>query len=166
MPTTKQIAALKYMIFKAKDGNELSKRILAFLLDQSKGLTKEVRLTLVADREGYTGGEIQAAAYGIGVMESCNCTTHVDQLLHVTGSEFLLSFCCGAFDANGADELSGKTGQCVGFNSPRRESVNLGYTFWLAKELCSQQATLITTTRDELERIDLSRPGLYKHETT
>ena len=60
MITPEQIAALKYMIFASKDGTDLSKRAMAFLIDQSEGLTKEVCLTLVADREGYTAEEIDA----------------------------------------------------------------------------------------------------------
>ena len=54
MITPKQVAALKYMIFNAKNGTELSKRVLAFLIESSEELTKEVCLSLVADREGYT----------------------------------------------------------------------------------------------------------------
>ena len=62
MFTSKQISALRYMIFSAKNGTELSMRVLAFLIESSEEFTKEVCLSLVADREGYTADEISAAA--------------------------------------------------------------------------------------------------------
>lgn len=171
MPTTKQIAALKYMIFKAKNGTELSKRILAFLIDQSEGLTKEVCLTLVADREGYTDKEINETGHEMHSMESCNGSTHLNELLQLLDTDFHFCYHYGSFNITGSEKSFSPAGQFVGMTSPPvtdpdllLEGLPLRYTFWLARGLYSNHATLLTTTRDELEQIDLSRPGLYKHE--
>ena len=164
----KQIAALKYMIFVAKNGTELSKRVLGFLIDQSKELTKEVCLTLVADREGYTADEVNAAAYGVDAMKNCNYTTHLNQLLHVMGSELTFSIHYGDFDPARIDDPFNSDGQFVGWDESQvsrpgliREGMPLRYTFWLSKQLYSRQATLVVAKREKLEQIDLEKPGLY-----
>lgn len=169
MFTEKQIAALRYMIFNAKDGTELSKRVLAFLIESSERLTKEVCLSLVADREGYTADEISAAGYGVGNMESCNGTTHIDQILHAMGSELGVSVHYGDFDPARTDDPFNSDGQFTGWDRSRvsrpgqiREGMPLRYTFWLSKQDYSRQATLVVATREELEQINLKKPGLYR----
>ena len=168
MVTAKQIAALKYMIFNAKNGTELSKRVLAFLIDQSEELTIEVCLTLVANREGYTADEISAAAHGVRGMKSCNGTTHLDQILRVMGSELSFSYHYGDFDpARSADPFS-SDGQFADWSSAQvskpellREGMPLRYTVWLSKQNYSRQANLLVATREEFKQIDLAKPGLY-----
>lgn len=168
MVTPKQIAALKYMIFIAKNGTDLSKRVLAFLIDQSEELTKDVCLTLVADREGHTADEIRAAAHGVHGMGSCNGTTHLDQLLHVMGSKFSFLYHYGDFDPDRIGNPFSSAGQFAGCSSAQvsnpellREGMPLRYTFWLSEESYSRHATLVVATREELEQIDLKKPGLY-----
>ena len=114
MITDKQIAALKYMIFNAEHGADLSKRVLAFLIDQSERLTKEVCLTLVADRERYTAEEIRNAGHEMGAMSSSNCTTHLAELLRVTGSELNFSYHYGDFDPTRAEDKFNCDGQFAG----------------------------------------------------
>lgn len=176
MLTSKQIAALKYIIFNTKDGNDLSKQILAFLIDQSEGLTKEVCLTLVQDREGYTADELKTAISGIHRMQSCNGMTHFNEVVPISGSELNFSFHYGDFDSTRTGDPFSNAGQCAGWDPSRvlgpnpKETVRKGmldrYTFWLSKQDCSRQATLVTATRKELEQIDLRRPGLYSFETS
>lgn len=168
MFTSKQIAALRYMIFNAKNGNELSKRVLAFLIESSEELTKEVCLSLVADREGYTADEISAAGYGVHDMESCNGTTHIDQILDAMGSELSFSVHYGDFDPTRTDDPFSSDGQFAGYSKFKvtrpgllREGMPLRYTFWLSKQDYSRQAALVVATREELEQIDLKKPGLY-----
>lgn len=168
MVTAKQIAALKYLIFIAKDGTDLSKRVLAFLLDASEGLTKDVCLTLVADREGYTADEISAAAYGVDSMKSRNGTTHINQILHAMGIELKFSVHYGDFDPTRTDDPFNSYGQFAGLKAHEatepglvREGMPLRYTFWLSKEHYSLQATLVVATREKLEQINLEKPGLY-----
>ncbi len=168
MFTPKQISALRYMIFNAKNGTELSKRVLAFLIESSGEITKEVCLSLVADREGYTADEISAAGHGVGSMKSSNGTTHLGQILHVMGSDLRFSFHYGDFDPTRNDDPFNSDGMFAGCENSQvsrpglsREGMPMRYTFWLSKQDYSPQATLIVATREELERIDLKKPGLY-----
>lgn len=150
-----QVAALKYMIFSSQDGTELSKRILAFLINQSEGFTKEVCLTLVEDREGYTADEIRSASCTIH-------TTHLNQLFRIMGTEFIFSYHYGDFDPTRIGNPFSFAGQFAGADISQvvdpeaiREGMPERYTFWLAKHCYSDQAMLIITTRKELERIDI-----------
>ncbi len=165
MFTSKQIAALRYMIFNAKNGTELSKRVLAFLIESSEELTKEVCLSLVADREGYTADEISAAGHGVGGMDSCNGTTHLDQILAAMGSELSFSVHYGDFDPTHTDDPFSQAGQFAGWPQAdlesRREGMPMRYTFWLSKKNYSRQAKLVVATREELDQINLEKPGLY-----
>ncbi len=168
MPTSKQIAALRYMIFIAKNGTELSKRVLAFLIESSEGLTKDVCLSLVADREGYTGDEIHAAGCGVGGMQSSNGTTHLNELLDVMGSKLTFSVHYGDFDPTRIDDPFNNDGQFPGCRLSQvsrpgliRKDMPIRYTFWISREEYSRQATLVFTPREEHEQIDLERPGLY-----
>lgn len=168
MVTAKQIAALRYMIFNAQDGTDLSKRVLAFLLTQSEGLTKEVCLTLVEDREGYTGNEIHDAGLGVGAMQSSNCITRLHALLYLTGSELNYSVHYGDFDPIRSDDPFNCDGQFAGHDVSKvarpglvRTGMPLRYTFWLARSPYSRDATLVTASRRKLGRINLKKPGLY-----
>lgn len=166
MVTKKQISALKYMIFISKNGNELSKRVLAFLIDQSEGLTREVCLTLVADREGYTADEIREVAHGVHAMQSANCTTHLHALLSAMGSELTFSVHYGDFDPTRSGDPFNSDGQFFGAGRAvsrpglAREDMPLRYTFWLSKEHYSRRAALVVATHSYLEQIVL-RSGLY-----
>ena len=170
MVTSKQIAALRFMIFNAKDGTELSKRILAFLIGQSNELTKEVCLTLVANREGYTADQISKAAYGVGNMRSGGGTTHLDEILDVMGSEFGFSVHYGDFDPTRTGDPFNCDGQFAALRNlassvsdpgTLREGMPLRCTFWFSKQNYSREAALVIATREELEQIDLTRSGLY-----
>src|SRR3989344_927969 len=169
MITPEQIAALKYMIFASKDGTDLSKRAMAFLIDQSEGLTKEVCLTLVADREGYTAEEIDALMSGVSTMESSVRTTYLNELLLVTGSGFKFDIHYGDFDPCRSGDPFSCAGQFAGARvgsqvldpALAREGMPLRYTLWLSKSRYSRQAALVVAGRNELEQINLEKPGLY-----
>lgn len=168
MITQTQIAALKYLIFNAKNGTELSKRVLTFLIDQSQGLKREVCLTLVEDREGYTGKEIDSAARGVSGMVSCNCTTHLGALASLSGSELFFSVHYGDFDPKRSGDKFSSAGifagaplSMVSHPSNAQEGLPMRYTFWLAKKHYSRTAELVTATRKDLDLIDLNKSGLY-----
>ena len=157
MFTSNQIAALRYMIFNAKNGTELSKRVLAFLIESSEGLTKEVCLTLVVDREGYTADEIRAAGHGVDSMGSGNGTTYLDQILAAMGSELSFSVHYGDFDPTRTSDPFNCDGQFgdwdrsqVIHSGPTPESMPPRYTFWFSKQNYSRQAALVVATREEL----------------
>ena len=168
MFTSKQIAALRYLIFNAKNGTELSKRVLAFLIESSNGLTKAVCLSLVADREGYTADEINTAGRGVDSMERCNGTTHLDEILQAMGSKLVFSVHYGDFNPARATDPFNTDGQFAGWGEHLvtdpglvREGMPLRYTFWLSEEPYSRKATLVVATREEFEKINLEKSGLY-----
>ncbi len=168
MITQKRIAALRYLIFASTNGNDLSKRILALLIDRSEGLTKEVCLTLTADRDGLSADEIDSATHGIDFMLSSNGKTHLHEILSAMGSELSPSVHYGDFDPTRTGDAFSSAGQFEGYPSSvvhdpelLRENMPLRYTIWLSKEPYSRQANLVTTTREELELIDLKKSGLY-----
>lgn len=168
MFTPKQIAALRYLIFKSKDGNELAKRVSAFLIDRSEGLVKDVCITLVEGYEGYTANEIQGASSGFDSMTRSNRTTHINQILDAMGSDMGFSVHYGDFDPKRGDEALNCDGLFVGYpveicHTPGlcREGMALRYTFWLSKGDYTPKADLVVVTRKDLEQIDLRKPGLY-----
>lgn len=168
MVTRKQIAALKYMIFASKNGIPLSKQILSLLIDRSQKLTKDVCLSLVEGREGYVADEISAAAHSVGAMRGSNCTTHLGALCHLMGVKFTFSVHYGDFDPtrkgdpfNNSGQFSGLPAKTVRDPKLARKGMPMRYTFWLAKKAYSRQAELIETNREELEKIDLKKSGLY-----
>jgi hypothetical protein len=169
MAILKQIAALKYLIFHAKEGTDLCKRLLAFLIDESRGFTRPVCVTLVENVSGFTASEIRDAALSLDCMVSCNNTTHINQILIAMGCDFLLCVHYGDFDPT-REKPFNTAGQFAGFpeemvigkdSELRREGMPVRYTFWLADEYYAKQAILVVTTREELEQIDLNKPGLY-----
>jgi len=166
----RQIAALKYLIFNAKQVDVLSKQILGFLIDKSEGLTKEVCITLTEDKEGYSAREIDEAMSGISNMESCNGWTHIDQIMILFGSDFRFSLHYGDFDPNRVGNEFDNSGQFSNMGLDRSQVTSdkvlvrgmpLRYTFWLAKERYSRKANFIIITRKELSSINIETPGLY-----
>lgn len=167
MVTAKQIAALKYMIFRSKDGTELSKRILAFLIEESKGLTRSVCLTLMEGREGYTADEIQTAAHGVSDMLSGNGTTHLHEICLVMGWGVTFSLHYGDFDPSRNGNPMNTDGQFAGVREDQvsrpglaRKGMPLRYTFWFAAKEYSRQAELVIATREKLEQMEIKKSGL------
>lgn len=165
MITDRQIAALKYLISATKDGNPTVKQIMYFLIDQSEGLTKEVCVTLTQNREGFTADEINHDAHKMSGLGSCNCNTHIHQIMIAMGTEFGFSVHYGGHGEDGKFDTSGMfpgapkhmvmDEKLTILDAPMR------YTYWLAKGFYSRTAKVIPVTRAELEAIDLSKPGLY-----
>lgn len=148
--TEKQIAAVKYLIFRSNMGTDATKRLLAFLLDASKGLTEQVSLTLIEGREGYSREEIKQMGVEVHDMQSSNGSLHLSEIMAAMGSEFSFSCHYGHYDG----QLLNSTG---GGDSPMR------YTFWLATGRYgkSGKGVHLAPSRRELEMIDLSKPGLH-----
>jgi hypothetical protein len=164
-----QIAALKYLIFRAKNGNcDLSKRILTLLIDKSERLTKDVCISLVDNREGYSGEEIENAAVGIDNMLSSLGTTHLDQILHAMNSAFSFRFHYGDYDSSRQDDPFNNDGQFPGWPKDKVQAEGLvlegmptRYTFWLSRVPYSRVAEAITISREELDQVDITKSGLY-----
>ncbi|MFA4975772.1 MAG: hypothetical protein WC577_03760 [Candidatus Paceibacterota bacterium] len=151
MISKKQIAALKYLIFKVENVSNLTKQILAFLLNQSCGLTKEVYLTITAN-DNYTASEIRSTAIKMDLLFSSSSTTHLNEIMVTTGTDFLFSLHYGNFDRNGKFNTSGQFGTTL---------VPLRYTFWCSRGHFSKTAKATSVSRTKLESINLEKPGLY-----
>lgn len=168
MFTAKQIAALKFLLYNANVRNQTTKQILALLINRSRKLAKEVCLTLVQDRDGYTAEEIDAAAKTVSILLSSNSTTHLNEVLKAMGSDFVFSVHYGDFNPSRSKDQFSAEGMFAGFDKSQvsdgkllTEGMPLRYTFWLAKDYYSRQAVLVKATRDSFEKINLGRPGLY-----
>jgi hypothetical protein len=165
MVTTKQIAALKYLVAASKHGNDTAKRVIWFLIDKSNRLSKEVCVTLTQGQEGYSAEEIDEIVRTLHGITSCNGTTHLNEIFKVTGTDFVFDLHYGHFGSDGSFDTSGMfpgapthmvlDPKLTILNQPRR------YTFWLSKKMYSKSAERIPVTRKEIKAIDLSKPGLY-----
>lgn len=171
MVTEKQFTALKYLICVSEDGNDLMKRILVFLIDQSEGLTKEVCLTLQDGREGYSGEEIHKAA--INGMFSSNGNTHLNELMILMGSELDFSLHFGDFDPTREGDPFNTDGQFPGFPKESvaggdeglvRKDMPTRYTFWLSRGSYSRDASPVVATRKKLEKIKLENSSRRLYE--
>ncbi len=135
MFTKKQIAAVKYLIFMDKTATNLVKQILAFLLDQSEGLTKEVRFNLSPTDWEYA--EISSHSHSMHDMQH---SAHLHAVMVATGSK--LTFSHSQFREKNSEPWS--------------------FGIWLAEDSCSSKAEVLLVSRAELEEINTKRSGLYK----
>ncbi len=169
MATAQQVAALKYLIAVARDGNDLVKRILFFLLDSSDGLTEAVSVAFFEGKKGYTKEEISDAAQALAAMQSCNCSTHLDQLMHLVGEKPLFfSVHYGHYNRAGDFTSEGMFPGEIKERAPGhehdRDNMPLRYTFWIAEKMyghSGQGHPLLTPSRRKLAAINLKKPGLY-----
>ncbi len=118
----------------------------------------------------YTSDEVYQAGIGVGAMQSGNCTTHLHEILEVTGTGLNFSVHYGDFDPSRKGDPCNTDGQFAGWDSSQvtrpglvREGMPMRYTFWLACKDYSRKATLVVATREELEAIDLKKSGLYNN---
>lgn len=140
--TPKQIEALKYLIIKAKDGNDLLKKIFFVLLAKSEGLTKEVFLTL---EEGPDISRETIIDTSRNLIRSSGGTTHLDELMALMGSELHFSLHFGHY-------VDGK---------PNKDGSSMRYTFLLSKQMQAGGEQLFVSL-DELNAVELTS-SLYEH---
>lgn len=167
MVTPEQIAALKYLITKARDGNETIRLILFFLIDASNGLTEEVSITLTHEKDGYLSAEIKDAAVSLDMMEGESHTTHLYELMKLMGAELCFSASYGHYDEmerfNTEGAFSGYKHLAPGHEHDR-DDLPFRITFWLAKKkygFSEHGKTLMTPSRSVMRAIDLTKPELY-----
>jgi len=160
MINDRQTDALRYLIFKSKDGTTISKQVLVFLVAKSRLFTQSVCMSLVADREGFTDDEIRDAAHGVDRMLSSVCNTHLGYVLDAMGTDFNFCIHYGDYDPNRHGDPFNCDGQFAGLavkqvNDPGlvRENLPMRYTFWLATGVYSRKAKYVTATRADLEKI-------------
>ncbi len=151
MITKTQISALKFMVFNCSQVDDLTKRIIVTLIDNSNGLRRGVRLTLEHRRDGYFESQIMDAASCMHNMLSLNGTFHLNEIVAATGSP--LSFCYhnGSFGDPHRHRGPGRVG---------------AYTFWLERhnrKAFSRRVRLVRVTKEGLEGINITDSGLYPH---
>lgn len=168
MTTPKQIAALKYLIFKQGNICNPSKQVLVFLLDQSSGLEEEVCVTVTEDHDGYNADEINLLAHHVGCMQSVNGTLHLNEVMQAMGTDFIFSLHYGDFDPNRPGDKFSSAGQFAGGHrhqvldpSSIQEGMPMRYTFWLSRTAYTSESRFVQVSRKQLERIDTTKPGLY-----
>ncbi len=151
MLTQSQLDALKYLILVSKDGEVLAKKILLHLIAHSERLTKEVCLTVIEGREGFTSEEIEKAAYGVHDMQSSNGTTHLSEVMVAMGASMLFNLHSGDFDPDRQGDP---------FNHEFEKDRRKRYTFWLDRTFYSREATYIPTSKVDLQKVDVRKPNL------
>ena len=162
MLTKMQIAVLRFLIFTTQHGTELTKRVMAYLIDQSRGLTLDVCLTLIEDRDGYSADEIRDAAFDLDVKPIIN------QILLEMGSNLHFSLHFGDYDPNRNGKHLSSAGQFAGLPADKvsgppdltQEGFPVRYTFWLARQSYLNEATYVGAGREVLGLIDLEKSGL------
>lgn len=84
-----QIEYLEWLIWHSKDANEFAKKTLIWLVRQSEGLTRAIKIT---DRD-----IVIKVAEGFHDMMSDNGTTHINrQIKSTTGSDMLVNYHCAS----------------------------------------------------------------------
>jgi len=81
----RQLQFLEYLIWRSRDASEFAKKALICMVRKSEGLSREVRLSLSENAK--------EVMFGLHHMSSEGLTTHIDQLIHLAGSD--LSVDCG-----------------------------------------------------------------------
>ena len=161
MITLEQIAMLKFFIFQSNDANDLAKRLLFFLIDESKGLTEPVSVGFVQDQDGYTGEEIQEVAYALHDMRSSNCTTRLGELMRLMGTNLRFSVHYGHYNKRGEFHTGGMfpgVKKLLQRHENDRNDEPINYTFWLTEELYGHSGPgnfLTTPNKRDLMKIDL-----------
>lgn len=138
----KQIAALKFFVFKSRLSKDFAKRIFAFLLDASKGLTEGVCICLEPDENGYSDEAIFKAAWDSNGLRHQDGDVHVDHLLACAGSDFTYFF-QGGYD-----------------HRRKKQTGSRVYTFWLANWREGKDAKVIPVTKEQLEAINVESEDL------
>ena len=90
----RQLDYLEFLVWRSKDADEFTRKCLIWLIRQSQGLTRDVRLVLT---------ETNKVVAGFHDMCSEGGTTHFDELLGLVGADMDLDYgvAClrkGAFD--------------------------------------------------------------------
>jgi hypothetical protein len=151
MVTPDQLATLRYLIYRSETLDELTKRIVTFLLNGSQGLTRPVCVCLARGASGYSRNEINAAAGSLREANSRKIEIRLNQQLRLMGTEMRLSCQYGNPEGEkGFDEQGG----------PHR------YTFFLGKRgygACSN-GTELKATKKELDQVDILAGMLFEDE--
>jgi hypothetical protein len=145
----KQVAALKYLIYKSKDASELSKQVMVYLINQSMGFTKEVAISFLGGMYGYSDKEARGIVYGVHGMQSSNGSTHLDAMMKLANCNLNFSHHQGCYE----NET---------FNSGK----SVSGTVWLSNHPYGHKTkkliVLPTPEKRIIQKINLEKNGLYR----
>jgi hypothetical protein len=99
MVNDKQIAALKYLIQKSNDSDELTKKICFLLIERSESLSKSVVISITESAE-YSSLQIKQVSEGISGMNNPHGTTNLRHILKAMDAQCVFSAHCNLDDAN------------------------------------------------------------------
>ncbi|HEY4475690.1 MAG TPA: hypothetical protein VJB92_03140 [Candidatus Paceibacterota bacterium] len=101
-------------------------------------------------------------------MISCNCSTHLNEMMKLMGVKLLFSNHYGHYDETGefntVGMFPGWGDRAPAGHENDRYDMPIRYTFWLAEKHyghSGQGRPLATPSRQELTAIDITKPGLY-----
>lgn len=81
----KQLQLLEYFIWQSKDADEITKKVLIYLVRKSEGLSREVKIVPLSEIEWALRNNFQAMCRG-------DRTTHINQLFSLAGSDMILDY--------------------------------------------------------------------------
>ncbi len=136
MITDRQIKALKYLIWQSDEATGLTKQLLYFLIDASKGLLEPVSVSIFEGVDEFTSIDLEEITDGFIRITSSNCSFHQHALLTAMGSPLEFSQHYGHYEKNGIFSSEGQFGRTPQ-NAPGHEddrSMPRRFTFWLAEQ--------------------------------
>jgi|GEM_PF-4522606 len=159
MLSQQQIDGIRFLILQTDLADDLTKKILCVLLDESKNLTLGKYISL-RESDGWSIKEIQLVMDSISRMCSFNCSFHLQQLMIVSGSIPKFSRLLGVYyDENAILE----DGQRSFVKSTNEKSI----TLWLCKEEYGhgEICTRVNDYKVKIQNEDLL-DRLYDHSPT
>lgn len=108
-------------IIKSQDLTELGKKYAIFLIKQSRGFTKPVRVIIKEGRDGLSAEDVQQIGHGFHDMNSDNCHTHLCDVMRRLDLEFFFASHRGECDFRG--------------KIIRRKKEVMSYTLWLGRSV-------------------------------
>ena len=136
--------------------SELSKKMLIFLLNESRKLTTEVCLSLTDKCNGYDATQIRSLTDDFNEV-------NLTEFLKLIKSKFIFNLHYGNIIKGDTENKLNTDGMFAGIERSFvtsdefiREGMPLRYTFWLSKKLYSKEAKILKITKEKLEQIKLN----------
>ena len=84
----KQLQFLEYLVWNSKDADDFTKKCLIFLIRKSRGLTKPVGIIFSVSNRKLARTVLE----NLHDMCSSLCTTHINELFYLVGSNFSVDY--------------------------------------------------------------------------
>jgi hypothetical protein len=156
--STEQLAALKLLVSNATIEDEMVKKIIFLLIDESDALTSAVRITM---REGriFKRREVRSVASAFERFLDPSGPVRLNDIIKATSPKMRLHQCLGHVTRNGNLDQYGCHADPLTKKAPKAA---LRYTFWLSANADPRLAHAIACDRARLDQIDIGTPGLLR----